>query len=128
MPPDAPIAEITMEIEDLLSEARRNSTGLDASIHFQTLHAGYTLPEKGPIVDALQAVFAKQGRTWETAPFPSHSDANQLWTAGVKPVMLGCGQLGLAHTPDESVHFEQVVAAAEIYYQTAVRLLDSVGR
>jgi hypothetical protein len=47
--------------------------------------------------------------------FPSHSDANLLWAAGVKPILLGPGQLEHAHAPEERVSFPQVLQAAEIY-------------
>jgi len=73
----------------------------------------------------LKAAFLQQGLGWEPLAFPSHSDANQLWTAGVKPIILGCGQLELAHSPQEWVSFNQVCTAAEIYYELAVRLLST---
>jgi acetylornithine deacetylase/succinyl-diaminopimelate desuccinylase-like protein len=37
----------------------------------------------------------------------------------VKPIILGCGRLEKAHSPDEDVSFQQVLGAAEIYLRTA---------
>ena len=74
------------------------------------------------MIEALKASFSQQALSWEPLAFPSHSDANQLWMAGVKPIILGCGRLEKAHAPDEHVSFEQVLGAAEIYYQTAARI------
>ena len=43
---------------------------------------------------------------------------------GVKPIVLGCGELEKAHSPEESISFPQVLAIAEIYYQVALRILQ----
>jgi len=51
--------------------------------------------------------------------------ANQLWSAGVKPIVIGCGQLEKAHGPEESVAFAQVRQAAELYYRLALNLVRS---
>jgi acetylornithine deacetylase len=127
LPPSAPLADITVEIEELIARQREAYPFVEIVTRFTTVHSGYTLPEKGEVVDALKAAFLEQGMGWEPLPFPSHSDANQLWTAGVKPIILGCGQLELAHSPQEWVSFNQVCTAAEIYYGLAVRLLSTIN-
>jgi len=124
LPPTAPVGEITVEIEDLIAAERQANPALDAVIHFPTVQAGYMLPEKGEVVEALKATFLDRSLEWEALAFPSHSDANQLWSSGIKPIVLGCGQLEKAHSPEESVCFAQVIEAAEIYYQLAVRILS----
>ena len=125
LPPSAPLADITVEIEELIAREKEVHPFVETLVRFSTVHSGYTLPEKGEVVDALKAAFLQQGLGWEPLAFPSHSDANQLWTAGVKPIILGCGQLELAHSPQEWVSFNQVCTAAEIYYELAVRLLST---
>jgi acetylornithine deacetylase len=125
LPPSAPLADITVEIEELIAREKEVHPSVEILVRFSTVHSGYTLPEKGEVVDALKAAFLQQGLGWEPLAFPSHSDANQLWTAGVKPIILGCGQLELAHSPQEWVSFNQVCTAAEIYYELAVRLLST---
>jgi acetylornithine deacetylase len=122
LPPTAPVSEISLEIEELISKERHASPSIESSVHFTLVHSGYELPERGPVIEALKASFSEQALSWEPLAFPSHSDANQLWMAGVKPIILGCGRLEKAHSPDEHVSFEQVVDAAEIYYQTAARI------
>ena len=125
LPPQAPIGEITQEIDDLLAGEQRENPGLDAALRFAMIHAGYEIPPKGPILDALKSVYSRRGLSMEQLqPFRSHSDANELWAAGVKPLLLGPGQLEKAHAPDESVSFEQVRLAAEIYLE----LLTSLWR
>ncbi len=120
LPPEAPLPEITMELEELVEGQRLERPDLETLFHIQTLHAGYALPDKGPLTSALKTALAGAGLAWEPASFPSHSDANLLWTSGVKPVMFGCGSLDEAHRPDEFVLFDQVRVAAEIYYRTAL--------
>ncbi len=115
LPPSAPIGEITLDIEELIAAEQRNYRGFDGVFRFTTIHAGYTLPEKGAIVERLKRTFAERSLPWNPQPFPSHSDANLLWAAGVKPILLGCGELEKAHAPDESVALCQVELAAEIY-------------
>ena len=122
LPPTAPVSEISLEIEELISKERSAGPSVESSVHFTMVHSGYELPERGPVIEALKASFSEQALAWEPLAFPSHSDANQLWMAGVKPIILGCGRLEKAHSPDEGVAFEQVLGAAEIYYQTAGRI------
>ncbi|MFH1091137.1 MAG: M20/M25/M40 family metallo-hydrolase [Pseudomonadota bacterium] len=124
LPPSAPVAEITLEMENLLVQERRAYEELEATLHFDTVEAGYILPEKGPLVEALKAVYQERALTWQPLAFPSHSDANQLWSAGVKPIIMGPGRLEQAHRPEESVSLAEVQTAAEIYYQTARRLIS----
>jgi acetylornithine deacetylase len=120
LPPSAPVGEFRMEMEDIVFAEREADPTLDAVLQFPTIHGGYRLPEEGPVVDALKAVLGERGLSWEPGAFPSHSDANQLWGAGVKPIILGCGLLEEAHRPGESVPFHKVQEAAEIYGRLAV--------
>lgn len=122
LPPTAPVSEISLEIEELISRERDAGASVESSVHFTMVHGGYELPERGPVIEALKASYSAEGLAWEPLAFPSHSDANQLWMAGVKPILLGCGRLEKAHSPEEDVSFEQVLGAAEIYYRTAAQI------
>jgi acetylornithine deacetylase len=122
LPPSAPVSEISLQIEELISKERDVAPSIASSVHFTMVHSGYELPERGAVIEAMKAGFSEQGLAWEPLAFPSHSDANQLWMAGVKPIILGCGRLEKAHSPGEDVSFEQVIDAAEIYYRTAARI------
>jgi acetylornithine deacetylase len=123
--PEAPIGDIMMELEGLLAKAQEEDPGLDATLRFDTIDSGYVLPEKGILVEALRSVYACHSLEWAPQPFPSHSDANQLWASGVKPILLGCGRIDEAHAPDESVSFQQVCLAAQLYLDLALRLSSS---
>ena len=115
VPPNAPIGDISLELEEIVDRAKKESPQVDTNIRLATIEAGYELPERGSVVEALQATYSRHSLAWEPHPFPSHSDANQLWASGVKPILLGPGQLEKAHAPEESISFQQVVDAAELY-------------
>jgi acetylornithine deacetylase len=123
LPPQAPLGDISLEFEEIVERARKENPQIDATIRLANIEAGYELPEKGVVVEALRASFSKRSIPWKPQAFPSHSDANQLWAAGVKPILLGPGQLEKAHAPDESVSFQQVTLAAEIYRELILSLL-----
>ena len=122
LPPDAPIGDITVEIEEIIESYREKNPHPEMSLRFTTLHSGFALPEKGPIVESLKQVFASHALSWNPEVFRSHSDANILWAAGVKPIILGPGQLEKAHAPEESISFNQACQAAGIYHDMMISL------
>lgn len=116
LPPSAPIGEVTLELDELVARERSADSSLDASLRFAMIHGGYEIPEKGAVMEALRTVYERHGLAiGDLQAFRSHSDANELWAAGVKPLLLGPGQLEKAHAPDESVSFREVCLAADIY-------------
>ena len=115
LPPHAPLGDISLELEEIVDRVQKESPQVDTNIRLATIEAGYELPERGSVVEALQATYSRNSLAWEPQPFPSHSDANQLWASGVKPILLGPGQLEKAHAPEESISFQQVVDAAGLY-------------
>lgn len=120
LPPAARIPDMMNEFEELLAAATAATSQPEIRLRFTTIDPGFELPEKGPVVESLKRYYTKRTLPWTPVPFTSHSDANQLWQSGVRPVVLGPGQLEKAHTSDESVSFEQVCLATELYYQVAV--------
>ena len=124
LPPAAPIGEITLELEEILIREREEDPNFSGTIRFATIHAGYALPDKGKTVESIRTVCARHSLPWDPQPFRSHSDANLLWAAGIKPVLLGPGQLEKAHAPDESVPFQQVSLAAQLYLDLVLGLRD----
>jgi acetylornithine deacetylase len=122
LPPQAPTAEVITEIEDIIFQQKDADSHLDISLRFDSVHHGYALPEKGRLIQTLKNVYGAQELEWQPNAFPSHSDANQLFSTGVRPVVLGPGRLESAHCPDEWIDFQEVVTAARIYYLTALHL------
>jgi acetylornithine deacetylase len=122
LPPHTPTGTICAELEEIVAVSPASKERHPAESRFHTIQDGYDLPPKGALVEALQKVYAQRALTWEPTAFPSHSDANLFWSHGIKPILLGPGSLTQAHTPDESIEFHEVVAAAEIYYQTLLTM------
>jgi acetylornithine deacetylase len=122
LPPHTPTGAICAELEEIVAATPAGKARHPAETRFHTIQDGYDLPPKGMLVEALQKVYAQRTLSWKPAAFPSHSDANLLWSHGIKPILLGPGSLAKAHTPDESIEFHEVVTAAEIYYQTMLQM------
>ncbi len=114
-PANAPLGEIVTAIEEVSLDLQAEKTMTEQHFHIETIDAGYRLPEKGAVVNSLKKAYKDLDITWETGDFHSHSDANQLWGAGIKPIVLGPGSLAEAHSTDESVSFSQVCRASELY-------------
>jgi len=115
VPPSYSIGEIVTEVEEIVIQEKNKHKTIDAEYRFATITGGFELPEKGSVVNTLRSVFKQRSLDWSPQAFKSHSDANQLWTAGVKTLLLGPGEIKYAHAPQEAISFGQVVKAAEIY-------------
>jgi acetylornithine deacetylase len=123
LPPNSRIDVLKTELEHLMSEAGREIPHLDASLRFEDTYSGYLISENRPLVGRLKESYLEMSLPWAPQEFRSHSDGNILWAAGIDPVILGPGRLEAAHTPEESVSFEQVVQAARLYLNLALSLL-----
>jgi acetylornithine deacetylase len=123
LPPDAPVGTVLVALEEHLAAESENESRKIAC-DFSTVDSGYELPERGLLPEMLKEILTAGKRPWKTSSFRSHSDANQLWSAGIKPVVLGPGSLAQAHTEHESVKVSQVQDAAKVYYD----LLCALGQ
>ena len=115
-PPQYPVGELTVELDELISQNLTGKLKLEDILMYSLIHPGYQLPEKGFLPDTIKRIYRRRKMSWNPGAFRSDSDANLLWMAGVKPVILGPGQLSKAHTQDESISFQQVITASEIYF------------
>lgn len=128
VPALSPLGEITFEMEELVERMTRDREDCDASVNFTTIHSGYQIPERGQFVDSLKRVLQKHQLPFEPQSFPSHSDANLLWAAGIKPILLGPGKLEKAHAADESTSLMQVNRAAQLYVDLALAYFTEDGK
>jgi acetylornithine deacetylase len=122
IPPGTSAAAYAQGLQEFAGQGLENSLASRHDLEFPTLADGYRTDPQNSLVLALQSAFAGQGMAWSPGPFKSHSDANLLKEAGCHPVILGPGQLAKAHTKDESVEFDQICAAAEIYTRLLSRI------
>ncbi len=115
IPPDMAPELLADRVQALVHESLTTDQVTRFTTEFPTQAAGYQLSENDPPARRAAAAFARLGRPWQPGSFRSHSDANLLCDAGCKSLILGPGQLAMAHTRDERVSFQQVADAARIY-------------
>ena len=111
VPPQFAMGQLIMEIEDIVYATEDSGN----EVSFPIIHAGYQLPDRGDLPEILKQVGARLDLPWSPGVFRSDSDATFLWSSGVKPIILGPGQLARAHTRDESASFQQICKAARLY-------------
>ena len=116
LPPDAALGEFVTALEECLLGDLDEAARARVSLVFETIDAGFQLPERGLLPEQLRGVLEARGHGFHPRAFRSHSDANLFWAGGVRPLVLGPGRLRMAHTSNEHVRFPQVVEAAQIYY------------
>lgn len=124
VPPGMDIGEILLDMEQVTTSKKDSLKGIEIVFRRATIAAGYQLPEKEAAVDTLKNVFKGRNLKWSADAFRSHSDANQIWASGVKPIILGPGQLEQAHSHDESISFQQICLAAEIYLDLMYAMVE----
>ncbi len=122
LPPDSRIDVLKTELEQVMDRAEKSIAGLDAYIRFEETYSGYRISPERALVKRLRNVYQELSLPWEPQDFRSNSDANVLWAAGVDSIILGPGRLELAHSPEESVSFDQVVRASQLYLDFALSL------
>jgi len=121
-PPAADPALLAERLDELVRTSLTGSAATRHEISFPTSVPGYRLEDQGLLPDLLRAAFGQRGWPWHPDVFRSASDANLLYPAGCRPVILGPGQLAQAHTREESVAWSQVVDAARLYLDLLMAL------
>ncbi|MFC1926113.1 M20 family metallopeptidase, partial [Chloroflexota bacterium] len=118
LPPDSRIDLLKTELEQLVEG--EGIPGLDIHMRFEDTHSGYRISQDRTLVKKLKETYQNMSLPWKPHDFRSHSDANVFWAAGVDPIILGPGRLEEAHTPEESISFDHVVQAAQVYLNFAL--------
>lgn len=116
LPPIVSPGEIVTDLEEIFSNHCGRFGEIKGDFHTLTIDAGYEIPDKGTAVNVLRSILESHGNAWEPGVFRSHSDANHIWAAGIKPILFGPGRLEQAHVPEEFVSFQKVCRASEIYF------------
>ena len=55
------MGQLTFQLEELHAEYLSANPGIEATIHFNTIHTGYALPRKGPLVALIEAICKRRG-------------------------------------------------------------------
>ena len=122
VPPDSRLDMLKAELEQIVEKAGIEISDLNAYIRFENTHSGYRISQERLLIKKLKQVHETMNLPWDPQTFRSNSDGNVLWAAGTDPIILGPGRLETAHTPDESVQFNQVLLAADLYLKFALSL------
>jgi acetylornithine deacetylase len=109
--------------DDILAASRASRHEIEVA----TVAEGYRADPGGRLATSLRRVLEDSAVGWHPDAFRSHSDANLLYEQGCAPIVMGPGQLAKAHTLDESVPFEQVAQASQLYTDLLANLSHSAG-
>ncbi len=113
--PEVEPARVEGEMRALAASAGQYIPDLDLEMSFDFAASGYNLGVDSRLSRTLAAIYEQLGLELRFDTFRSHSDGNLFFEAGVKPLLLGPGELEVAHTPDEQINFSQVLEAAHLY-------------
>jgi len=80
-----------------------------------------------PLVRTAQAVARELDLSTELVGYHQASDGRFFAERGTPTLLFGPGDPELAHTPNESVDVNEVVAAAKFYALFGLRTLSDVG-
>lgn len=113
LPTRYPIGVLTAEIEDLIFRTFNND---EVSYSLETIHHGFELTEKGTLPKIIKNIYYDNKMEHSPFFFRSDSDAPILWQSGIKPIILGPGDISYAHTKEEVINFSEVERASELYF------------
>jgi len=125
-------ADIVAELRELLAGVEAGLPGLTSEVRrmpggMATLeHRALVTPADHPLVRAAAAAReACSGGAGELTVFPAWSDAALLASfAGIPGIVLGPGDLSVAHSPRESVAVAELVEAGQLYAATALHFCE----
>lgn len=115
LPPSTSPSQVEGALRELADSAGNFIDDLDLALEIDFSSPGYDLGTDSPLIPILQEVYQHLRLPLHHDAFRSHSDGNLFYKAGVKPLILGPGELEVAHTPQEHTLFSQVSAASRIY-------------
>lgn len=117
LPPSAALPRLIEEVKRIVENTLQAGAASNYELEFPTLAKGYRCGAEDFLATSLQKIYDRRGLSWAPGSFRSQSDANIMNAEGTRPIILGPGQLGRAHTRDESVVFAQLEQAADIYLE-----------
>jgi succinyl-diaminopimelate desuccinylase len=125
--PGESLADVRASVELLLERLRREHDGFDVRAEFPALTEAAEVSPDEPIARAIRAAsLAELGTEPDDVGFSGITDARfYINGADVPAVVFGPGELGVAHSADEHVRANDLIAAARIYARVFVDFLSS---
>jgi acetylornithine deacetylase/succinyl-diaminopimelate desuccinylase-like protein len=126
--PGESLESITAELADLLQRVERGFPGLETLVRRvpggmgNLVHGALVTPPEAPLAIAAQAARREVcGEVGELTTFPAWTDGALLSDyARIPTLILGPGELSLAHSPREWVAVSEITDAARIYARLAL--------
>lgn len=116
------LARVETEIPGLTTELRRVPGGMATLEHV----ALKTAAEAAVVQAAVRARREVCGEEGELGAFPAWTDGALLAAfGGIPTIIMGPGDLAVAHSPHEAIAVDQVMEAARLYAATAVEFCAS---
>jgi acetylornithine deacetylase/succinyl-diaminopimelate desuccinylase family protein len=116
--------QVIESVEAAVELAKRRFPDLDASVELAFYGEPFEVDEGAEVVAAASAAVADAtGSPAQVVGFRGASDARFFAQAGAEVIVLGPGDIGVAHTARESIELRQVEAGALAYALAFARLL-----
>ena len=111
------LARVEVEMPDLRTEVRKVAGGM-ATLEHVALKTDAADPVAVAVSKARETLYGSAGKPGD---FPAWTDGSLLsGFGGIRTVILGPGNLQLAHSPREAIEVSQVLEAARLYALTAL--------
>ena len=128
MVPGENLDDAVKEIETILETARKEFGVETEIVEFRpTTGPASETPLDHPIVTTSAAAASPYNSGAQPAGFPAGCDLVHFRSIGASGVVLGPGDLGVAHKPDEFIPIDQFIDASRIYLDTALGMLRESG-
>jgi len=111
------------EIERTVADLRAQDASLQADVEVIQSGPPFETPLEAPIVQVAREVAQMLGLSPDPVGYQQASDGRFFAERGVPTILFGPGDPALAHTANESVDLDEVVAAAQFYALLGRRIL-----
>lgn len=126
--PGESFQSIVSELTELLARVERNYPGLHTVVRRVSggmgnlLHVALVTPLESPLARAADSARRRvTGKSGDFTTFPAWTDGALLsGYSGIPTIVLGPGDLALAHSPREAVPVVEILEAAQIYAALAL--------
>ncbi|NLT49114.1 MAG: M20 family metallopeptidase [Clostridiales bacterium] len=121
--PEENLDQVYEELEEIIKDVQKEYPGFQAEVSGMfppgelLPHEPFCTDEKDPLIRSVQRAFERISHPYEgVTTFPAWSDAGVMSSfTDMKCIVMGPGDLALAHSGNESIDVEDIRAAALIY-------------
>lgn len=121
--PSENIQAAVVEIERIVADLRAEDPSLQADVEVIQSGPPFETPVEAPIVQTAREVAQALGLPSDPVGYQQASDGRFFAERGVPTILFGPGDPALAHTPNESVDLNEVIAAAQFYAMLGRKIL-----